>query len=105
MNMIDGNRRRLHCRAGEVVHVEVTSDGTVHNVSLVLNDQPFHGNSFTVNGRTSLLIMGVFSNATGGRYDIKLTGDPGGEVVQDAIVQDVGGETVTEDARGYIFTI
>ena len=106
MRMIDGNRRRLQCRSGEVITIEVTSTGTVHNVAKSLNGDTLNRDSFEVRDRNDLIILGVFSNDTGGgRYDVKLTGDPGGDVINDDIVQGEGDLARKEGARGYIFTI
>jgi hypothetical protein len=104
--MIDGNKRRLQCRQGEVITVDVTADGTVNNVAKSLNGATLSGDSFTVNERNDLVILGVFSNDTGGgRFDITLTGDSGGVVVKDDIEQGEGALARKEGARGYVFTV
>lgn len=106
MQMIDGNKRRLLCRPGEVITIAVTANGTVNNVAKSLNGGTLTGNTFPVNDRNDLVILGVFSNDTGGgRFDITLTGDPGGFVVNDDIVQGEGDEARKEGARGYVFTV
>ena|ERR1700682_2124355 len=106
MKIIDGNRRRLQCKAGEVITISVTSSGTVHNVATSLDAATLTQDSFTVNDRRDLVILGVFSNDTGGgSYDIKLTSDQGGDVVIDDIVQGEGNVARKEGSRGYIFTV
>jgi hypothetical protein len=104
--MIDGNKRRLQCRQGEVITIAVTADGTVNAAVKSLNGGTLSGNSFTVNDRNDLVILGVFSNDTGGgRYDITLTGDAGGIVINDDIEQGEGADARKEGSRGYVFTI
>ena len=106
MRMINGNRRRLLCSPGETVSIDVTSSGTAHSVVMSLNGHDFTGTSFTVDTRTDLIILGIFSNDSGGgRYDIKLTGDPGGDDIPDDIEQGEGELARKEGSRGYIFTI
>lgn len=106
MQMIDGNKRRLQCRAGEEITIVITANGTVNAAAKSLNGGTLSGDSFTVNDRNDLVILGVFSNDTGGgRYDITLTGDPGGAVINDDIVQGDGELARREGARGYVFTI
>ena len=106
MQIIDGNKRRLQCRSGEMITVAITADGTVNAAAKSLNGGTLVGNSFVVNDRNDLVILGVFSNDTGGgRYDITLTGDPGGAVIQDDIVQGNAPNARKEGSRGYVFTI
>jgi hypothetical protein len=106
MRMINGNRRRLLCNPGEIVTVTVTSGGTVHNVAMSLNGHDFNAATFTVDTRTDLIILGIFSNDTGGgQYNIRLTGSGGGDQVDDSIVQGDGELARKEGTRGYIFTI
>jgi hypothetical protein len=103
--MIDGNKRRLLCRTGEVITVGITADGTVSAAAKSLNGGTLSGNSFTVNDRNDLVIVGVFSNDTGGgRYDITLTGDSGA-VIRDDIIQGDGSDARKEGSRGYVFTV
>jgi hypothetical protein len=104
--MIDGNKRRLQCRAGEVITIAVTADGTVNAAAISLNGSALSGDSFTVNGRNDLVIVGVFSNDIGGgTYNITLRGDAGGVVISDDIVQGDGADARKEGTRGYVFTI
>lgn len=106
MRKIDGNRRRLSCRQGEPITVEVTSEGTNHNVAFSLNGLTFVGETFTVDTKTTLGIFGVFSSNTGGgKYNIRITGDPGGDEVEDSILQDQAGEIFEDGSRAYIFSI
>lgn len=105
MQMIDGNKRRLRCRPGEVISMAVTADGTVNNVANSLNGGTLSGNTFPVNDRNDLVIFGTFSNAGGGRFDITLTGDPGGFVVRDEIEQGEGPDAREDGSRGYVFTV
>lgn len=106
MQMIDGNKRRLQCSPGEAITIAVTADGTVNAAAVSLNGDTLSGNSFTVNGRNDLVILGVFSNDTGGgRYDITLRGDAGGVVISDDIEQGDGADARKEGARGYVFSI
>jgi hypothetical protein len=105
MRMINGNRRRLLCSPGEVVSVEVTSSGTAHSVALSLNGHDLMTGSFTVDTRTDLIVLGIFSNPGGGRYDIRLNGSSGGDVVEDVIEQGTGELARQEGTRGYIFTL
>lgn len=106
MKMINGNPRRLLCSPGETITVEVTSEGTVHSVAMGLNGHTFPGGSFSVDTRTDLVILGIFSNDSGGgRYDIKLSGNPDEDVVEDDILQGKGQLARKEGTRGYIFTL
>jgi hypothetical protein len=106
MRMINGNRRRLLCSPGEVVSIEVTSSGTAHNVAMSLNGHTFNSASFTVDTRTDLIVLGIFSNDTGGgQYDITLTGNSDGDEVEDNIIQGEGELARKEGTRGYIFTL
>jgi hypothetical protein len=106
MKMINGNRRRLLCNPGEVVTVEVRSDGTAHTVAMSLNGHTFTGSSFTVDTRTDLIVLGIFSNDSGGgRYDIGLSGSDGGDEIADHIIQGEGELARKEGTRGYIFTL
>ena len=106
MRMINGNRRRLLCDPGEVINVGVTSSGTAHSVAMSLNGHDFNAAGFTVDTRTDLIILGIFSeDGGGGQYDITLTGSGGGDEVEDFIVQGEGSLARKEGTRGYIFTI
>src|SRR5205085_1115542 len=106
MRMINGNPRRLLCRPGETITVEVTAEGTAPNVAMSLNGHTFNGSNFSVDSKTDLVILGIFSNdAGGGRYDIKLSGDPGGDDIPDDITQGEGDLARKEGTRGYIFTL
>lgn len=106
MQMIDGNKRRLQCRPGEMITVQVRAVGTVNAAAISLNGGALAGNSFPVNDRNDLVVFGVFSNNTGGgRYDITLTGDAGGVTVTDDIIQGDGADARQDGARGYVFTI
>jgi hypothetical protein len=105
MRMINGNRRRLLCDPGEVITIQVTANGTANSVAMSLNGHDFNASTFTVDTRTDLIVLGIFSDAGGGQYDIELSGSAGGDQVEDVIVQGEGELARKEGTRGYIFTI
>jgi hypothetical protein len=106
MRMINGNRRRLLCDPGEVVTIQVTATGTANNFVASLNGHDFNASTFAVDTRTDLVVLGIFSNDTGGgQYNITLSGSGGGDRVEDSIVQGEGDLARKEGTRGYIFTI
>jgi hypothetical protein len=93
------------CEIGETITVTVTSEGTVHNVAFAKDDQDWDGQPFEFTEPTdefrSITIFVIFSNPTGGRFDIKIAGKPGEFVHQESIPQDDEFGSVTESSRGY----
>jgi|GEM_PF-5500173 len=105
--MLQKTKREFTCEIGETITVTVTSQGTVHNVAFAKDGQDWDGQPFVftkpVAEFRSITIFVVYSNPTGGRYDIEIAGKAGEFVFQESLPQDDEFGSVTEDSRGYNF--
>jgi hypothetical protein len=105
--MLRKSEREFFCEIGETITVTVTSQGTVHAVTFAKDGQDWNGQPFVFtepsNEFRSITIFGVFSNPTGGKYHIKVVGNPDEFVHEEDMMQDDQFGTITEDSRGYFF--
>jgi hypothetical protein len=105
--MLQQSKREFLCDIGETITVEVTSEGTVHNVAFAKDGEDWDGQPFQftepANESTSITLFLVFSNPSGGKYNIKISGKPGEFVHQESVPQDDEFGSVSDAARGYDF--
>lgn len=105
MRIRNNNPLDLEGSDGEVITIKVTSEGTVHLVNYNLDGSEWGGGSFTLNKAAhdpSILVMFfTFSNPSGGRYEIEVTGSHGG--ISNYTVSQVYGEA--SDSITYTFDI
>jgi hypothetical protein len=105
--MLKKSKREFLCAVGETITVEVTSDGTVHNVAFAKDGADWDGQPFVFTEPTdefrSITLFMVFSNPSGGSYNIKISGTPGEFVHQESVPQDDEFGSVSDSARGYNF--
>ncbi len=105
--MLQQSKGEFLCDIGEKITVEVTSAGTVHNVAFAKDGQDWDGQPFLftapANESTSITLFLVFSNPSGGKYNIKIGGKSGEFVHQESVPQDDEFGSVSDAARGYDF--
>jgi hypothetical protein len=105
--MLRKSEREFLCDIGETITVTVTSQGTVNSVAFTKDGQTWDGQPFVFtepdNEFRSILIVGVFSNPSGGKYHIKVVGNPGEFTHEEDMPQDDQFGSVSEDSRGYLF--
>jgi len=105
--MLPKSKREFFCEVGETITVTVTSEGTVHNVAFAKDNEDWDGSPFVFTKPDdefrSITLFMIFSNPNGGKYDIKIVGNPGEFVHQETFKQDTPNGTVPDGARGYSF--
>jgi hypothetical protein len=105
--MLPKSKREFFCELGETITVTVTSQGTVHNVTFAKDGQDWDGQPFVftkpANEFRSITIFVIFSNPSGGQFDIKIAGKPGEFVHEESVPQDDEFGSVPDSSRGYTF--
>jgi len=95
------------CEIGETITFTVTSNGTVHAVTFAKNEQDWDGSPFVFrkppNDFTSTTVFMVYSNPSGGTYDIEISGNPGEFVHRETVSQTSVHGSLGDDSRGYLF--
>lgn len=95
------------CELGETITFRVTSTGTVHAVTFGKNEADWDGSPFQFtkppDDFTSTNVFMIFSNPSGGTYDIEISGNPGEFVHRETVAQTSSHGSVQEDMRGYLF--
>jgi len=105
--MLKKTKREFLCDIGETITVEVTSEGTVHNVAFAKDGEDWDGQPFVFTEPTdefrSITLFLIFSNPSGGKFNIKVFGKAGEFVFQETVPQDDEFGSVSDSARGYNF--
>lgn len=105
--MLPKSKREFFCTVGETITVEVTSEGTVNNVAFAKDGEDWDGQPFVFTEPTdefrSITLFMVFSNSSGGRFDIKISGNPAEFTHDESVPQDDEFGSVSDSARGYNF--
>lgn len=105
MKIRNNNPLDLEGQAGEQITVKVDASGTVFAVTYDLNGktaplpQPLSFTLGAANNPTILVLFFVFSNASGGVYNVRVTGSPGGDTAHYTVAQFSG-----EAANAIAFT-
>lgn len=105
MKIRNNNPLDLEGQSGEQIVVKIQASGTVFAVTYDLNGttaplpQPFSFKLSSSNNPTILVLFFVFSNSSGGFYNINVTGNPGGDTSHYTVAQFSG-----EAANAVAFT-
>jgi hypothetical protein len=100
-------KRDFSCEIGETITVTVTSTGTVHNVAFAKDNEDWDGTPFVFTKPDeefrSISLFMIFSDPSGGQYEITVSGKPGEFVHRETFKQDTPNGIVPDGSRGYNF--